>query len=157
MGLCGLQECVRGILSLRGCEDCGEHVSDLEFCQCLISLQDLSQSLYSSQHCSLGTIWELLCSVETEQGSNGHNGHQPLLLGSVPTTHLCSHSCHHHSSQVQNGGCGVTDGWRQHESLLFPDSLASSLPPAFSHPLAEGFLLPLLSGAVPISSIWHLL
>ena len=57
-----------------------------------------TQSLYSSLGYFLESIWELLWSVETEQGSNGHTGHQTLLLGSVHPIYLGFQSCCHLSS-----------------------------------------------------------
>ena len=89
-----------GIFSLREYEDEGSMLVTLNFnggaLSCII--YGPTQSLYSSlgyfpsgEHMGASLI-------SGTRGSNGHTGHQSLLLGSVPSVHLGFHSCCHLSS-----------------------------------------------------------
>ena len=88
MGLCGPQGCIMGILSLRGHEERGQRINDLEFrsgSSILHPLWPFSVSLFipgvpsGGASGSFSDEWK-----QSKAASNGYTGHHPFCLDLSP-------------------------------------------------------------------------
>ena len=135
MGLCGPQGCIMGILSLRGHEERGQHISDIRFrwgSSILhhlwpYSISILIPRLLSGKHLGASLI------------SGNRTRQQWPHWTSVPSAWLCA-------PNLPGLPFLLPPFLLDSEEVLFSASLASSLPLACSHCAAEYFLFILLSG-----------